>query len=78
MILTGPKLESIGRALYGEVWVSVLSKRLGRAKRTIMRWRDNQRALPKALQLSLIDLIDDRLAELGEYRGQLAETFDDA
>lgn len=77
MILTGAKLEQIGFALYGEIWVSKLSVKLCRAKRTIMRWRDSPSGLPLDVQRQLLALVEDQMAVLGDVRNQLAETFDD-
>lgn len=75
MILTGQKFEEIGRTLYGDVWVSVLSKKLHRTKRTVMRWRDD--APPPELRQQLIDLIDEQFAFLGDCRNELAAVWDD-
>lgn len=77
LILTGRKFEEIGRAIYGDVWVSMLAKRLRRTKRTIMRWRDGPAAPPPVVRQALIDLIDEQFAILGDKRSQLAEVFDD-
>lgn len=75
MILTGRKFEEIGKALYGDVWVSVLGQKLKRTKRTIMRWRDD--SPPPPIRQALLDLIDEQFAILGEKRSALAENFDD-
>lgn len=77
MILTGAKLEEIGKALYGEIWVSVLSRKLGRCKRTIMRMRDEDGPLPLDLRRHMMDLIDEQFAILAEKRDMLAAVFDD-
>jgi len=77
VILTGPKLEEFGRALYGDIWLSSLSKRLRRSKRTILRWRNSGCGLPKELQRALIEIIDDQISIPGDVRSQIAETFDD-
>lgn len=77
MILTGPKLEEIGKALYGPVWVSMLSKKLRCTKRTVMRRAGNPRAMPAEMQRALIDLIDEQFSILAEKRDMLAQTFDD-
>ncbi len=77
MIMSGQKLEEFGRALYGDIWLSTLARKLKRSKRTILRWRNGDAGLSKELQLALIDLIDERFAVLGEKREQLAKTFDD-
>jgi hypothetical protein len=76
MILTGRKLEEFGRTLYGEVWVSVMSKKLKVAKRTVLRWKDDERAMPTDMQTTLVELIDDQIAQLGEKRGILLEDLD--
>lgn len=78
MILTGKKLEEIGRALYGDVWVSVLSKKLDCSKRTVMRWRSENTAIPFDLRESLVDMIDEQFAVLGEKRDYLVAPMDDA
>lgn len=77
MILTGRKLEEIGYALYREIWISTLSKKLRRSKRTIMRWRDSDAGLPMEVRQSLLHMIDDQFALLAEKRDQLAEIMDD-
>lgn len=77
MILTGPKFEEIGKALYGDVWVSAMAKRLKRAKRTVMRWRDGSSPIPPPIRQGLLDMIDEKFAILGEKRSQLSEIFDD-
>lgn len=76
MILTGKKLQEFGQALYGPIWVSVLSRKLHRTKRTIMRWRD--KAPPGDTRQQLLDLIDEQFAVLGEKRSELAAHWDDA
>lgn len=78
MILTGRKLEEIGRALYGDVWVSVLSRRLACAKRTVMRWRSEETAIPVDLRQSLVDMIDEQFAVLAEKRDYLLARMDDS
>jgi hypothetical protein len=77
MVLTGKKLEEVGRALYGDIWVSVLSRRLACAKRTVMRWRSEDTALPVDLRQSLVDLIDEQFAVLAEKRDYLLAPMDD-
>lgn len=78
MILTGTMLEEIGISLYGDVWVSALSKKLRRSKRTIMRWRDSQRGLPMETRRLLLDLVESQIALLAEKRDILASFWDDA
>lgn len=78
MILTGAKLEWVGKKLYGAIWVSRMSEKLARTKRTIMRMRDRKSGHSLALQRQLLEIVDTQIAELEEVRNELAETFDDA
>lgn len=78
MILTGAKLEEIGKAVYHDNWVAHLSKRLGCSKRTIMRRRDEERPIPPEWKLALLDLINEQYALLSEKYDMLAADFDDS
>lgn len=71
MILTGQKLEEMGKALYGDVWVSVLSKKLKCSKRTVMRWRSHTRAMPPDMRDCLLALLDDQINLLAFHRNVL-------
>lgn len=77
MILTGSKLQEFGYALYGQVWIAVLSRKLRRSKRTIMRWRDSPGGLPIDLQRHLLEMMDEQMRVLADKRSQIAATFDD-
>ncbi len=77
MILTGAKLEEIGRDVWGETWVALLAKRLKVSKRTVQRWRNEDHAMPANLRRSLLDMVETQMAILGERRNMLAEGFDD-
>ncbi|HCE09753.1 MAG TPA: hypothetical protein DEQ40_14365 [Oxalobacteraceae bacterium] len=78
MILTGRKLEEIGHALYGEIWVSMLSRKLKRSKRTVMRWRSGDFGIPAKMRQQLVDMIDEQFAVLAEKRDYLMTPTDDA
>lgn len=73
MILTGLKLQEIGRHLYGAEWASVLASRLRMSKKTVFRWRDSERAIPPKLRDQLSELIDDQLATLAAHAQELRE-----
>lgn len=78
MILTGAKLEEIGKAVYHDNWVAHLSKRLGCSKRTIMRRRDEERPIPPEWKVALLDLINEQYAILADAYNLLAQESDDA
>jgi hypothetical protein len=77
VILTGQKLEEFGRKLWGDVWISVLSKKLNRNKKFIMRLRDRKTGLSLEFQRQLLDLGLEQLRAVGEVTNELAGTFDD-
>lgn len=78
MILTGAKLEEIGKALYGDGWLGVVALKIRRSKRTIMRWRDSPCGMDTEMRQQLIDMLDEQSAVLGRHRSDLAAIFDDA
>jgi len=73
MILTGAKLEEIGKALYGDSWALVLAGRLRKSRKTVWRWRDSERAIPPDLRGKLAELIDDQLNTLSAHANELRE-----
>lgn len=73
MILTGAKLEEIGKALYGDSWAMVLALRLRKSRKTVWRWRDSERAIPPDLRLQLVELIADQQAMLDKFGQELHE-----
>lgn len=77
-VLTGKFLQETAKDIWGENWIAILSRRLQVSKRTVQRWRDDQRAMPADLRRSLLDVIETQIAILGERRNLLAETWDDA
>lgn len=74
MILTGRKLEEIGKALYGRTWPTIMAPRLRRARRTLFKWRDEESAIDPGLRDQLAELLDDQLATLAALRDELKET----
>lgn len=73
MILTGGKLEEIGKALYGDSWAMVLALRLRKSRKTVWRWRDSERAIPLDLRHQLVELIADQQAMLDKFGQELHE-----
>lgn len=78
VILTGAKLEEIGRALYGDNWPSVLANRLRRSRMTIFRWRDSPRALGKSVKRELAELIEEQMLALSDYANDIREEMQDS
>lgn len=78
MILTGAKLEEFGRKLWGDVWVSVLSKKLNRDKKFVMRLKAKKAGLSLDFQRQLLDMALEQLRSVGEVTNALSSTFDDA
>ena len=72
MILTGSKLQEIGKALYGDSWPSILGKRLKKSRKTIFRYREGA-PMPSDLKRQLAQLVEDQIAELGQHHQKLTE-----
>jgi hypothetical protein len=58
------KLETVGRALYGDQWQAPLARDLGVATRSVQRWIAGDRETPD-LAADLRPLVQKRHAELG-------------
>lgn len=70
MILTRSRLAEIGRALYGEHWRAPMAERLSRTKRTIERYADGSRSMPKHMAEDLERLIDEQIELLNAVIGR--------
>lgn len=73
MILTGAKLEEIGKALYGRSWPTIMAKRLRRGRRTLFDYRDSKTGMDQNFRQQLEELIDDQMATLASLRAELSE-----
>lgn len=72
MILTGRKLEEIGRALYGSGWAAILAERLDRTRQTVNNWRGGA-PMPKELKVELSDTVEHQIDVLTAYWRDLTE-----
>jgi hypothetical protein len=73
VILTGDKLEQIGKALYGASWPTIMADRLKKSRRTIFNYRDSPRGMDQTFRRQIEHLIDDQMATLANLRAELAE-----
>jgi hypothetical protein len=73
MILTGDKLDEIGRAVWGAHWPSVLAARLERSRWTLFDWRKRPTGHPKAVKRALLKATEDQLAIVAAYVEELRE-----
>lgn len=73
MILTGRKLEEIGKALYGAHWPSIMARRLRKGRRTLFNYRDETTGMDPAMRRALEALLDDQMAMLANMKAELAE-----
>lgn len=64
-------LIATGRALYGPLWQSALSRDLGVSDRTMRRWVAGTRNLPSGLRVDLLRLCIDHAAQLDGLADQL-------
>lgn len=70
-VMTGELLADIGAKLYGDRWPAVLAKKLGRAKKTISRYRCGTRNVPKDVRLALMELVDEQFEIVAQLRAEL-------
>lgn len=63
--------RAIGAALYGPLWQSELSRRLGVNDRTMRRWASGAFHLPPGIWDSLLPLVAARQDELADLRSRL-------
>lgn len=73
MILTGAKLEEIGKALYGVTWPSIMARRLRKSRRMMFNYRGTPTGMGPAMRRQIEALIDDQMALLANYRAELSE-----
>jgi hypothetical protein len=73
-ILTPAMIERIGRALYGEQWLSPLSRALGYSNRKPMReLLDGSQPIHAGVVRNLLIIVEERQAELEEIIVELGE-----
>jgi hypothetical protein len=73
-ILTPATLERIGRALYGDQWLSPLSRALGYSNRRPMReLLDGSQPIHAGVVRNLLIIVEERQAELEEIIVELSE-----
>lgn len=73
MILTGAKLDEMGRAIWGADWPSTLARRLKRSRQTLFNWRDKPIGLSTEIKRELLAVAEDQLATVAEYVNALKE-----
>lgn len=71
MILTGDKLDEMGRAVWGANWPSVLAARLKKSRMTLFRWRARRTGHSRQVKRQLLALAEDQLAITAEYVNDL-------
>lgn len=75
MILTGEKLEEMGRAIWGREWPSVLADRLDRARQTLFNWRDRPTGLPANIRRELLTIAEDQLITTAKWVDELKNSL---
>lgn len=63
-VLTANMLVEMGQSLYGDEWEVTLARRLKVSRRTVMRWRDEECAMPAGLFTVLEALVEQQIAAL--------------
>lgn len=71
IILTGRKLEEIGRAVFGDDWQTPMGARLRKSARTIRRWANDRVAKPPELRAQLVAIIEDQMHTLAQHHEEL-------
>lgn len=71
IILTGRKLEEIGRALFGADWQTPMAAKFRKSVRTVRRWANDDVAKPAELRVQLVVLIEDQLHALAQLHEEL-------
>lgn len=72
--MTPSLLADVGRALYGTLWQSALSRDLGVSDRTMRRWLASTRNVPSGLRVDLLRLCIERAAQLDGLADRLRRT----
>lgn len=73
MILTGDKLDEMGRAVWGANWPSVLARRLKKSRQTLFDWRNRPTGHSREVKQQLLDVAEDQLATVAAYVQELRE-----
>ena len=67
-------VEQIGRTLYGGYWHKQLAADLDISDRAFRVWRSGRSTVPVGIWQDLIELVQTRIAELGELAATLSRS----
>lgn len=70
-VLTGKLLDETARAVWGDDWIAIVSERLHRARRTLQRYRDEERNIPPDFRAAFERMVEDQMMTVAAAHSRL-------